>query len=284
MTAATLERLLKGRTVLITGAARGIGAALAVRLHQRGARVGLIGLEPSLLAEVARAAGDAPWAPCNVASREEVDRAVAGIVGKLGRLDAVVANAGVAAQLPLLGGDADIFERTMGVNVLGAYYTIRAAGPHVAHPQGYALVVSSLAAAVHLPLMGAYCASKAAVEALGDCLRIEMRHTGARVGVAYFAEIATEMTTRGFGTKAAKLFPQLGQGARVAPLERAISALEHGIARRARIVGAPGFVRPLLPIRMLAQRVVELGVGRNVAKALEIAREEHAGLTTPQPG
>jgi NAD(P)-dependent dehydrogenase (short-subunit alcohol dehydrogenase family) len=284
MTPATLERMLKGRTVLITGAARGIGAALAVRLHQRGARVGLIGLEPALLAEVARNAGDAPWAPCNVASREEVDRAVAGIVGKLGRLDIVVANAGVAAQLPLLGGDADIFERTMGVNVLGAYYTLRAAGPHVAHPNGYALAISSLAAAVHLPLMGAYCASKAAVEALGDCLRIEMRHTGARVGVAYFAEIATEMTTRGFGTRAAALFPQLGQGARVAPLERAIAALERGIARRARVVGAPGFVRPLLPIRMIAQRVVELGVGRNVAKALEIAREEHAGLTTPQPG
>ena len=58
-------------------------------------------------------------------------------------------------------------ERTLAVNVLGAYDTLRACGPHVAHERGYALAVSSVGAAVHLPLMGAYSASKAAVEALG---------------------------------------------------------------------------------------------------------------------
>lgn len=284
MRSTTLVRELTGRSVLITGAARGIGAALAQRLHERGARVGVLGIEPADLSEVAYNAGGAPWRLCNVTSRTEVEAAVGEIAKELGGIDVVVANAGVAAQLPLLGGDPEIFERTMDVNVLGTYYTMRAAGPYVAHARGYALVVSSLAAAVHLPLMGAYCASKAAVESLGDCLRIELRHTGARVGVAYFAEIDTDMTARGFGTRAAALFPQFGAATRVAPLEVAIAALEQGIARRARRIAAPGFVGPLLPFRDVAQRVVELVLRRNVAKAVAIAREEHAGLTTSQPG
>jgi short-subunit dehydrogenase len=62
-------------------------------------------------------------------------------------------------------------------------------GPHVAHRDGYFLLTASLAAAAHLPLMSPYCASKAAVESLGDSLRVELLPTGARVGVAYYAEL-----------------------------------------------------------------------------------------------
>src|SRR4051812_41892536 len=167
---------LEGRRVLITGAARGIGAETARRLHQGGARVALAGLEPELLESVAADCGGAPWQECDVGDRDAVEAAVRHAVAELGGLDVVMANAGVAAQLPLVGGDPALFERTLRVNLLGAYYTLRAAGPHIAHPGGYALAVASLAAAVHLPLLGAYSASKAAVEALGDTLRIELRH------------------------------------------------------------------------------------------------------------
>jgi NAD(P)-dependent dehydrogenase (short-subunit alcohol dehydrogenase family) len=109
------RRETPGRRVLITGAARGIGAATAKRLHQRGARVGLAGLEPELLQAVAAECGGAPFAICDVTRREDVETAVESIVERL-------------------------------------------AGPHISHRAGYALVTSSLAAALHLPLMGAYCA------------------------------------------------------------------------------------------------------------------------------
>ena len=72
---------LRGCRVLITGAARGIGAALADRLHQRGAKVALVGLEPERLAEVAARCDDAPWAVCDVGDRHQVDAAVAGELG-----------------------------------------------------------------------------------------------------------------------------------------------------------------------------------------------------------
>jgi NAD(P)-dependent dehydrogenase (short-subunit alcohol dehydrogenase family) len=273
---------LAGRRVLITGAARGIGAEIARRLHRRGARVALAGLEPELLSRVAVQCGDAPWYECDVTDRDRMDAATAACVTALGGLDVVIANAGVAAQLPLLGGDPEIFEGILRINVLGTYHTVRSAAPHIAHPGGYALLIASLAAAVHPPLLGAYSAAKAAVAALGDTLRIELHATGARVGVGYFGKIATDMTARGFGTAAASRLPE-PPFARPVPVSRAAAAIERGVAHRARRVVAPAWVGGVLAARGLTQRVVDLGSRRGLPETLALARSEVAPLTTPQP-
>jgi len=275
---------LNGARVVITGAARGIGALLAERLHQRGARVGLLGIEPELLEATAARCGDAPWWEVDVTDRDQVDAAVAGAVERFGGLDVAVANAGIGAQMTLVGGDPSIWDATMAVNLSGTYNLVRAAGEHVSHPRGYFLLTASLAAALHLPLMSAYCASKAAVESLGDSLRIELRPSGARVGVAYYAELDTDMTSRGFATEAASRTPIGGHGPLpVAPVGPAIDALERGIRRRSRRIVSPSWVVGVLPIRELAQRLVELRLSRGFAETIEIARREHAELTTPQP-
>jgi NAD(P)-dependent dehydrogenase (short-subunit alcohol dehydrogenase family) len=278
------EADLAGKRALITGAARGIGALLAHRLYERGVRVALLGLEPALLAEVAAQCGDAPWYECDVASREQVEAAVADAVARLDGLDVAVANAGVGAQMTLIGGDPAIWDATLAVNLTGTYNVVRAAGPHVSHPDGYFLLTASLAAAVHLPLMSAYCASKAGVESLGDSLRIELAPSGARVGVAYYAELETEMTSRGFATKAAARTPLGGHGRLpVSPVEPAIDALERGIRRRSRRIVSPRWVGAVLPIRMLAQRVVERQIHPGFGETLEVARGEEPELTTAQP-
>jgi len=275
---------LTGTRVLITGAARGIGAHLARRLHQRGARVALLGLEPQELERTAAACAEAPWFTCDVADRECVHACVTSCVDRLGGLDVAVANAGVGAQMTLLDGDATIWDQTLAVNLGGTYNLIRSAGPHVAHPGGYFLVTASLAAAVHLPLMSAYCASKAAVESLGDSLRIELRPAGARVGVAYYAELDTDMTARGFATQAAARAPLGGHGRLpVAPVGPAIDALVRGIARRRRRIVSPPWVGAVLPARSIAQRLVELRLRPGFETTLRIARAERPALTTPQP-
>ena len=273
-----------GRRVLITGAARGIGAATAKRLHARGARVVLAGIEPDVLARTAAECGDALAVVCDVRDREQVEAAVEAAAEHMRGLDVVVANAGVAAQLPLIGGDPEVFQRTIEVNLLGVYYTLRAAGPHIAHERGYALAISSLAAALHPPLLGAYCASKAGVEALADSLRIELSPSGARVGVAYFAELDTDMVRRGFATAAAQRLSEVRRpGRSVSPIEVGIDAIERGIARRSRRVVAPRWVGAVLPIRMLAQRAVETATRKHVQSVLEIALGEDAPMSTPQP-
>jgi NAD(P)-dependent dehydrogenase (short-subunit alcohol dehydrogenase family) len=276
---------LEGRRVLITGGARGIGAGTARRLHERGARVALAGLEPELLERTAAECGGAPWFECDVADRAQVEAAVEGAVERLGGLDVVMANAGVAAQLPLIGGDPAIFERTIAVNLTGVYYTLRAAGPHIAHPGGYALAIASVAASIHVPMLGAYNASKAGVEALGNTLRIELAASGARVGVGYFAVIDTDMARRGFATKAAgQASSRRGAAIKSAPLARAVDAIERGVACRFRRVVAPGWVGAVLPLRMLVQPVIDRGSAKGLTEALATAREEQAPLTTAQPG
>src|ERR1035441_5905439 len=104
-------------------------------------------------------------------------KAVEAAVDKLGGLDVAIANAGIGAQMTLIDGDAAVWDATFAVNLMGTYNLVRAAGPHVSHPQGYFLVTASVAAAIHMPLMSAYCASKAAVESLGDS-RSEERRVG----------------------------------------------------------------------------------------------------------
>jgi NAD(P)-dependent dehydrogenase (short-subunit alcohol dehydrogenase family) len=244
----------------------------------------LAGIEPDVLARTAADCGDAFAVVCDVRDREQVEAAVEAAVEHMHGLDVVVANAGVAAQLPLIGGDPEVFEQTIEVNLLGVYYTLRAAGAHIAHPNGYALAISSLAAALHPPLLGAYCASKAGVEALADSLRIELSPTGARVGVAYFAELDTDMVRQGFETAAAQRLSEVRRpGRRVAPLDAGIDAIERGIVRRARRVVAPRWVGAALPMRMLAQRAVEAATRSAIAGVLEIALVENAPLSTPQP-
>jgi NAD(P)-dependent dehydrogenase (short-subunit alcohol dehydrogenase family) len=275
---------LAGKRVVITGAARGIGSLLAKRLHERGAKVALLGLEPERLAETAAACGDAPWFECDVTDRDAVNDAVAAAVERLGGLDVAVANAGIGGQATLIDGDNSVWDKTIAVNLQGTFNLVQAAGPHVSHPDGYLLLTASLAAAVHLPLMAAYSASKAAVESLGDSLRIEMRPTGAKVGVAYYAELDTDMTSRGFDTKAAKRMPIGGnRHSRISPVEPAIDALERGIAKRSRRITSPRWVNWLLPIRMVVQRIVELATRRGLAKTIEVARSERPSLTTEQP-
>ncbi len=275
---------LHGKRVLITGAARGIGALLAQRLTERGAKVALLGLEPELLAATAAQCDDAPWFECDVTDRAAVNSAVAEATERLGGLDVAIANAGIGAQMTLVDGDPSVWDKTIAVNLQGTFNLIQAAGPHVSHPGGYFLVTASLAAGIHLPLMAAYCASKAATESLGDSLRLELKPTGAKVGVAYYAELDTDMTSRGFATEAASRMPIGGHGhLPVAPVGPAIDALERGIIKRSRRIVSPWWVGIVLPIRELAQRVVELGASRGLAKTMEIARDERPPLTTPQP-
>jgi NAD(P)-dependent dehydrogenase (short-subunit alcohol dehydrogenase family) len=276
---------MAGKRVLVTGAARGIGAALARRLHERGARLSLAGLEPDDLAKVAVDCGDAPWRECDVSDAAALSAAVDELAGELGGLDVVVANAGIARQWSALHGDPAILETTLRVNTLGVCHTIQAAARHIGHPRGYLLVVSSLAAAVHLPLLGAYSASKAAVEALGNTARIELRPTGARVGVAYFAELDTDMTSRGFDTDASRaFFGPSGVRGGVTPLPVAIDAVERGITRRATRICSPKWVAPVLWARMPAQFAIGLrSRGHKIREMLRIARTEDVPFTTDQP-
>ncbi len=185
---------LRGQRILITGAARGIGAALAERLAQRGARLALVGSSPRRWPPSPSAAARETFVgECDVSDHEAVTGAIDAAAEALGGLDTVVANAGIGAGGPLRLQDVRSWERVIEINLLGVMYTDRAALPHLEASHGYLLNIASTAAALRAPGMTAYCAAKAGVEAMSDCLRIEMRPYGVDVGVAYFLFLDTDM-------------------------------------------------------------------------------------------
>jgi NAD(P)-dependent dehydrogenase (short-subunit alcohol dehydrogenase family) len=182
--------------VLVTGAARGIGEQVARRAAARGARVSLIGLEPERLKAIAGELSG-HWAACDVTDQAALDLAVASTVEAFGRIDIVVANAGVANIGTVRTGPVDSLVRTIDVNLNGVVRTVSAALPHLIESKGYALLISSAAAFTALPGMAAYCASKAGVEQFGNVLRLEVAHLGVDVGTAHPIWIDTDMV-RGF--------------------------------------------------------------------------------------
>jgi NAD(P)-dependent dehydrogenase (short-subunit alcohol dehydrogenase family) len=246
---------VRGKRVLITGPARGIGAALAERLAANGARLALVGLEPEKLAAVAARCGDDTFvAECDVSSNEQVVRAVDAATETLGGLDVAVANAGIAAGGPLRAQDMRSWERVIEINLLGVYYTDRAALPHLERSRGYLLNIASTAAALRGPGMSAYCAAKAGVEALSDCLRIEAVPFGVSVGVAYFLFLDTDMVN-----DSEREMPLLQRAkaemprflSRTYPLPPAIDEVVAAIAERRRRVAYPRWFLKALAIRQL---------------------------------
>jgi NAD(P)-dependent dehydrogenase (short-subunit alcohol dehydrogenase family) len=246
---------IKDKIVFITGAARGIGAESARRLAARGMKVALVGLEPEELAKVAAECGpDAVWFEADVTDRAQLQAAVDGTVERLGGIDAVIANAGVGMGGPLRLMDPDAFERVIEINLLGVYRTVHACLPQIVERQGYVLIVASMAAIVHAPGMAAYSASKAGVEALGNSLRGELAHHGARVGVGYFSWIDTEMV------RGADRHPALGSmrsklpapARRTYPVSDVGDVIVEGFESRSDWVGVPkGQIRVVRRLRGL---------------------------------
>jgi NAD(P)-dependent dehydrogenase (short-subunit alcohol dehydrogenase family) len=257
---------LRDRVALITGPARGIGAETARQLAARGMRLGLVGLEPERLEVLAQELPtETAWFECDVTDWDALHTAVDGTAERLGGIDVVIANAGVAPWGTVETIDPAAFERTIEVNLLGVWRTIRTALPHVIERRGYVLPIASLAAAIHGPVIAHYNAAKAGVEGLADALRIEMRPSGVDVGVGYFGFIDTDMTRApesddilGDEQLTGPRNP-LGQPA---PVSKAGEVIVRGIERRARRVYYPPWILPALLAPAPFQRLIELGMAR----------------------
>jgi NAD(P)-dependent dehydrogenase (short-subunit alcohol dehydrogenase family) len=268
---------IAGQVVLITGAARGIGAGTARALAARGARLSLVGLEPELLEQLAAELGaDAAWFEADVTDRAALDRAVAATVERFGRIDVVIANAGVAPVGTVTTLPPEAFAKTIDVNLMGVYHAIHAALPHVIASKGYILPIASGAAVMHLPMMAPYAASKAAVEALADCLRVELAPKGTTVGCAYFLFIDTDMVREADAHPATRR-SRITMG--TAPLSAAVDAIVAGVERRARVVYAPRQLAPMLALRGILNPLANRLAPRlkDVRESIRLAEEHPQG-------
>jgi NAD(P)-dependent dehydrogenase (short-subunit alcohol dehydrogenase family) len=260
---------LAGRTVLITGAARGIGAELARRAAARGARIALVGLEPEQLAKVAAELGpEHLWVEADVTDPEALKAAVQRTVDTFGGLDIVVANAGIAPLTTVMTSSAHALARTIEVNLIGAMLTTHAALPAIAERKGHVLLISSAAAFTVLPGMSAYCAAKAGVERFGDALRLEVAYRGVTVASAHPTWIDTDMvrdTEAALPTFAATRKQLPGPLGAFTSVEACADALVENLETRGRRVFVPGSVGVISALRQLVTGVVAEKVAMKVS-------------------
>ena len=187
---------LTGRTALITGASRGIGAAAARAFAAAGANVALVARSRESIAELAGEIGEKALAiPCDVSRYWEVEQAVGAAIQTFGRIDVVINNAGVIDPMGALAqSDPETWGKTIDINLKGVMHGMRAAlGPMIAQGSGTIITVSSGAA--HNPLEGwsAYCASKAGAFMLTQVADRENRGKGLRIMGLSPGTVATDM-------------------------------------------------------------------------------------------
>jgi NAD(P)-dependent dehydrogenase (short-subunit alcohol dehydrogenase family) len=186
-------------------------------------------------------------------------------VDAFGRIDVVLANAGIASHGTVAVTPVEALARTIDVNLVGVIRTVHATLPHVVASRGYYLLVSSAAAFAALPGMAAYCASKAGVEQFGNVLRLEVAHLGVGVGTAHPVWIDTDLVRDAqedlpsFRRTLARLPRPVGS---VIPVGRCAQSLVDGMVRRRRRVYVPRSI-----VAVAALRTVVLGpVGQAVLR------------------
>ncbi|HTA21011.1 MAG TPA: SDR family oxidoreductase [Polyangia bacterium] len=192
---------LKNAAVLVTGASRGLGAALARRLGRSGARLALVARGEPALAEIVReiraAGGDAHAVPGDVGDKRDAHRIAGAAMALVGPLDVVVHNAstlGPVPLVPLLETACEALERVLAVNLVGPFRLTKiVAGAMTVRGHGLVVHVSSDAAVAAYPRWGAYGVSKAAQDHLARILAAELDGTGVRVLSVDPGEMDTRM-------------------------------------------------------------------------------------------
>src|ERR1041384_885967 len=184
---------------MITGASSGIGSGLAREIASRGAHLGLLARREDLLKEIVEQAEShnvkAISTAADVRDAKAVREAADRFRKELGPIDVLIANAGIGTADHALKLQPEHAADVIGINVLGSVNSVSAVAPEmVARGQGRLVAISSLAAYRGLAKSAAYCASKAAVTAYFESLRIDLRHTGVGVTIIHPGFIKTDLT------------------------------------------------------------------------------------------
>jgi NAD(P)-dependent dehydrogenase (short-subunit alcohol dehydrogenase family) len=254
----------RDKSILITGGSSGIGRATALRLAQYGARVALAARNREALEgvreEIRRAGGTALAAPTDVTDAEQVRQAVEATVSAFGKLDILIASAGLSMRAYFDGSLLEALERVMRVNFFGTLYATHFAFPHVKKTKGSLVAVSSLTGKRGIPSYAVYGASKFAIQGLYEALHLELARDGVHVGVVSPAFVDTPLRDNVLGADGKPWPIPPPPPFRVWPVERCVDRIIRLIVKRRRQTLMPWFTGPLLGLDDMLGR----GIGNRI--------------------
>ncbi len=210
----TADQPLRNRVALVTGASRGLGAALARNMAAAGAHVILLARTQGALEElddhIQAAGGRATLFPFDLGETRKISAIGPAIADKFGKLDIVVGNAAQLGNLsPIAHSDPKIFEETFRINFFANYHLLRTLDPLLrASDAGRALFITDAAAHVKSPFWGAYAATKAALESMVRTYAAEVAHSNVRVNLVDPGIMRTDMRASAFPAEMQDTLPK----------------------------------------------------------------------------
>ena len=220
------------KVALVTGGASGMGQIYARRLAAGGARVAIFDVNQAGLDATAAESDNITAYHCDISSLEDVNNKVAQVESELGPIDTLVHAAALMPAFAVADHSHEGMEQLFRINYFGTTYMVRAVLPSMqARKTGRIIVFGSIAGIALVPKMGAYCATKAAVNAYIDVLQNEIRHTGVRAHLVCPPAVNTPLVDQTIDTDTPGSIKESKEKGRLADPEKIIDAIEKGVAK-----------------------------------------------------
>ena len=223
-----------GKVALVTGGASGMGRICALRLAARGARVAIFDLnEEGLSATAAEHANIHPFR-CDIANREDIDARISEVEQQLGPIDHLVHAAALMPAHALADHEVEKVEFLFQVNFFGTVYMIKRLLPGMQERNSGTMVLfGSIAGVAYVPKMGAYCATKAAVNTYVECLQNELRNSGSelRIHLVCPPAVNTPLIDQTVDTDTPGSIQEARKSGRLSDPEKIVDAIDKGVAK-----------------------------------------------------
>lgn len=244
-----------GKVALVTGGASGMGQIYARRLASQGAKVAIFDVNQQGLDDTAAASDQITAFHCDISSLEDVNTKVAQVAKQLGPVDVLIHAAALMPAHTLAEHTHEGMETLFRVNYFGTTYMVRAVLPSMVERQtGRIIAFGSIAGIALVPKMGAYCATKAAVNAYIEVLQNEIRDTGVRAHLVCPPAVNTPLMDQTLNSDTPGSMKESKEKGRLADPEKIIDAIEKGVAKDKDII-YPGEAKFLYLWRALAPKL-----------------------------
>jgi NAD(P)-dependent dehydrogenase (short-subunit alcohol dehydrogenase family) len=246
---------MAGKVAVITGGASGMGRIIALRLAAQGARVAIFDVNAKGLEETsALAAGITPY-HCDISSVSEVEETLAEVTADLGAIELLVNAAALMPSHKLIDQTHEGMERLFRINYFGTTYMVKAVLPSMlARGSGRIIAFGSIAGIALVPNMGAYCATKAAVNAYIEVLQNELAQSPVHIHLVCPPAVNTPLIEQSLATDTPGSILESKRTGRLADPEKIIDSIEKGV-RKNRPIIYPGEAKLLYLWRALAPRL-----------------------------